>query len=72
MSQVLNVLRLTMSRLGTHVCPNGHDVPPSIATQAARPGHTSRTQAVKAAWKRAGLMRFIRMVSQRPPGTPCS
>ncbi|MEV4345925.1 excinuclease ABC subunit UvrA [Actinoplanes sp. NPDC049596] len=34
MSQVLNVLRLTMSRLGTHVCPNGHDVPPSIATQA--------------------------------------
>ncbi|WP_250033194.1 excinuclease ABC subunit UvrA [Paractinoplanes maris] len=34
MSEVLNVLRLTMSRLGTHRCPNGHDVPPSIATQA--------------------------------------
>src|SRR6202035_688136 len=32
MSEVLNVLRLMMSRLGTHVCPNGHDVPPSIAT----------------------------------------
>ncbi|WP_127505624.1 excinuclease ABC subunit UvrA [Actinoplanes solisilvae] len=34
MSQVLNVLRLIMSRLGTHICPNGHEVPPSIATQA--------------------------------------
>ncbi|MEV0718137.1 excinuclease ABC subunit UvrA [Asanoa sp. NPDC050611] len=34
MSEVLNVLRLIMSRLGTHKCPNGHDVPPSIATQA--------------------------------------
>ncbi|WP_250007410.1 excinuclease ABC subunit UvrA [Actinoplanes sp. M2I2] len=34
MSEVLNVLRLTMSRLGTHRCPNGHDVPPSITTQA--------------------------------------
>ncbi|GAB2577943.1 excinuclease ABC subunit A [Paractinoplanes abujensis] len=34
MSEVLNVLRLTMSRLGTHRCPNGHDVPPSIETQA--------------------------------------
>ena len=34
MSEVLNVLRLIMSRLGTHVCPNGHDVPPSISTQA--------------------------------------
>src|SRR6202165_3333330 len=32
MSEVLNVLRLMMSRLGTHVCPNGHDVAPSIAT----------------------------------------
>ncbi|MET0494015.1 MAG: hypothetical protein ABW000_12890, partial [Actinoplanes sp.] len=32
MSEVLNVLRLIMSRLGTHRCPNGHDVPPSIAT----------------------------------------
>jgi excinuclease ABC subunit A len=34
MSEVLNVLRLIMSRLGTHICPNGHDVPPSIETQA--------------------------------------
>ncbi|MBU2668963.1 hypothetical protein KOI35_36175 [Actinoplanes bogorensis] len=38
MSEVLNVLRLTMSRLGTHRCPNGHDVPPSIATQAMEIG----------------------------------
>ena len=33
MSEVLNVLRLIMSRLGTHICPNGHPVPPSVATQ---------------------------------------
>src|SRR6185437_3867907 len=33
MSEVLNVLRLIVSRLGAHRCPNGHTVPPSIATQ---------------------------------------
>src|SRR5580698_3122281 len=33
MSEVLNVLRLMMSRLGSHLCPNGHRVQPSIATQ---------------------------------------
>ncbi len=33
MSEVLNVLRLMMSRLGSHLCPNGHLVDPSIATQ---------------------------------------
>ena len=33
MSEVLNVLRLLMSRLGSHRCPNGHMVAPSIATQ---------------------------------------
>src|SRR5271154_1099841 len=32
MSEVLNVVRLMMSRLGSHVCPNGHRVAPSIAT----------------------------------------
>jgi excinuclease ABC subunit A len=32
MSEVLNVLRLMMSRLGSHRCPNGHLVAPSIAT----------------------------------------
>src|ERR1700726_22811 len=32
MSEVLNVLRLMMSRLGSHLCPNGHMVQPSIAT----------------------------------------
>jgi excinuclease ABC subunit A len=31
MSEVLNVLRLMMSRLGSHVCPNGHRIDPSIA-----------------------------------------
>ena len=34
MSEVLNVLRLMMSRLGSHLCPNGHRIAPSIATQA--------------------------------------
>ena len=33
MSEVLNGLRLMMSRLGSHLCPNGHRVDPSIATQ---------------------------------------
>jgi hypothetical protein len=33
MSEVLNVLRLMMSRLGSHLCPNGHRVEPSIATR---------------------------------------
>jgi excinuclease ABC subunit A len=33
MSEVLNVLRLIMSRLGTHICPNGHAVAPSVANQ---------------------------------------
>jgi excinuclease ABC subunit A len=32
MSEVLNVVRLMMSRLGSHRCPNGHMVAPSIAT----------------------------------------
>ena len=50
MSQVLNVLRLMMSRLGSHLCPNGHRIEPSIATQGmeivcpvcgARFGHPS-------------------------------
>jgi excinuclease ABC subunit A len=34
MSEVLNVLRLIMSRLGSHLCPNGHYVDPSIAAFA--------------------------------------
>src|SRR5256885_13231703 len=33
MSEVLNVLRLMMSRLGSHLCPNGHPVGPSTAPQ---------------------------------------
>jgi hypothetical protein len=45
---------------------------PPIATTSGRPGQASRTQALKAAENGAGLMRFIRMVSHRPPGTPCS
>jgi excinuclease ABC subunit A len=30
MTEVLAVLRMAMSRLGTHRCPNGHEVPPSL------------------------------------------
>ena len=33
MTEVLNVLRLMMSRLGSHLCPNGHLVGPSVAAQ---------------------------------------
>jgi excinuclease ABC subunit A len=33
MSEVLNVLRLMMSRLSSHLCPNGHRVGSSVATQ---------------------------------------
>src|ERR1700735_5055742 len=32
MSEVLNVLRLMMSPLGSHPCPNGHRVEPAMAT----------------------------------------
>src|SRR5450755_1321747 len=34
MSEVLNVLRLMMSRLGSQLCPNGHRIGPSIAAFA--------------------------------------
>jgi len=34
MSEVLSVLRLMMSRLGSHLCPNGHYVGPSVAAFA--------------------------------------
>src|ERR1700733_15149466 len=34
MSEVLNVLRLMMSRLGSHLCPNGHLVGPSVTAFA--------------------------------------
>lgn len=30
-SELLNTLRLLFSRLASHVCPNGHSVPPSLA-----------------------------------------
>jgi excinuclease ABC subunit A len=35
MTEVLNVLRLMFSRLGSHVCPNGHRLPPSLETSMA-------------------------------------
>ncbi len=36
-SELLNVLRLIFSRLASHVCPNGHHVPPTINVAAERP-----------------------------------
>ncbi|MCR5084630.1 MAG: excinuclease ABC subunit UvrA [Succinivibrionaceae bacterium] len=35
-SELLNSLRLIYSRLASHRCPNGHQVPPSIAVAAGR------------------------------------
>src|SRR4051794_26206959 len=46
------------------------EVLPSMATNSGRSGQDARTQAVKAAANRPGLMRFINGVNQRPPGTP--
>ncbi|WP_229742311.1 excinuclease ABC subunit UvrA [Gordonia jinhuaensis] len=36
-SELLNVLRLMFSRLASHVCPNGHHVPPTIDVAAEVP-----------------------------------
>lgn len=36
-TELLNVLRLMFSRLASHVCPNGHHVPPTINVAAERP-----------------------------------
>ena len=46
------------------------DVLPSMATKSGRSGQVSRAQPANAAWNKAGSIRFINMVSQRPPGTP--
>jgi hypothetical protein len=48
------------------------EILPSMATKSGRSGQASRAQAVMAAENSAGLSRLIRMVNQRPPGTPCS
>ena len=36
-TELLNSLRLMFSRLASHRCPNGHDVPPSLAVAAGQP-----------------------------------
>ena len=36
-TELLNALRLMYSRLGSHRCPNGHLVPPSLNVAAGRP-----------------------------------
>ena len=50
--------------------PERREVLPSMATWSGPSGQVSRTQDVKAPENSAGSMRFIRMVSQRSPGTP--
>ena len=35
-TELLNSLRLMFSRLGAHVCPNGHRVPPSLLVAAEK------------------------------------
>ena len=37
LTELSNSLRLMFSRLGSHVCPNGHFVPPSVNAAAGRP-----------------------------------
>ena len=66
MSEVLNVLRLMMSRLGSHLCPNGHRVGPSIA--ALERG--DRLPGVRRAF-RAPERRILRVqLLRRVPGLP--
>jgi excinuclease ABC subunit A len=36
-TELLNVVRLMFSRLASHLCPNGHRVPPSLAVAAETP-----------------------------------
>ncbi len=36
-TELLNYLRLMFSRLGSHRCPNGHQVPPSLNVAAEKP-----------------------------------
>ncbi len=36
-TELLNVLRLMFSRLASHLCPNGHHVPPSVDVAAEQP-----------------------------------
>ena len=37
LTELSNSLRLMFSRLGSHVCPNGHFVPPSVNVAAGKP-----------------------------------
>ena len=60
------MLRLMMSRLGSHLCPNGHRVAPSIAT----PAQGDRLPGVRRAL-RASQRRILRVqLLRRVPGLP--
>ena len=66
MSEVLNVLRLMMSRLGSHLCPNGHRVAPSIATLRRGDHLPGVRRAFRASQRRILRLQLLRRV----PGLP--
>ena len=66
MSEVLNVLRLMMSRLGSHLCPNGHRVAPSIATY----GEEIVCPVCGARFEHPSAESFAVQLLRRVPGLP--
>ena len=50
-TELLNSLRLLFSRAGSHVCPNGHRVPPTLAVAPA-PSATARASCAPWTWTR--------------------
>jgi excinuclease ABC subunit A len=63
-SEVLNVLHLMMSRLGSHLCPNGHRVGPSVAN----PRHGGRLPGVQRAFRTSQRRIFRLQPLRRVPG----
>ena len=69
MSDVLNVLRLMMSRLGSHLCPNGHRVGPSIADLRRGDRLPGVRRAFRAPQRRVLLLQLLRRLPSVPgPG----
>ena len=66
MSAVLNVLRLMMSRLGSHLCPNGHRVGPSVAAFCRGDRLPGMRCALRASQRRVLCLQLLRRV----PGLP--
>ena len=49
-TELLNSLRLLFSRAGSHVCPNGHRVPPTLNVAAERPIACSSSAPARRTW----------------------